>query len=149
MVVKPSELSVLDPTVGAVLTLTTCNPRLSASQRLVVQASLVGTAAPAPPTTLPPPVTTSTSTPASTSSTTSSTSTTAVLTRPSGEGLSGEGSATWPTVWWGALAALVALAAWLLARRFHWLVYLPAAPIFLVVLFVFYENVARLLPANI
>ena len=136
-VVKPSETSVLDPTVGAVLTLTTCNPRFSASQRLVVQASLMGTPAPAPPTTLPP-ATASGSSPSVT-----------VPARPAIEGLSGEGSATWPTVWWGALAALVALASWLLARRFHWLVYLPATPIFLVVLFVFYENVARLLPANI
>ena len=58
-------------------------------------------------------------------------------------------SSAWPTVLWGALAAFVALMTWLLARRFHWLVYVVGAPVFLLVLFVFYENIARLLPANI
>lgn len=39
---------------------------------------------------------------------------------------------------------------WLLGRLWRpvW-VYLLGAPVFLVVLFVFYENVSRLLPANI
>jgi sortase A len=40
-VVSPSDSAVLDPTPSPTLTLTTCNPRYSASQRLIVQATLV------------------------------------------------------------------------------------------------------------
>jgi sortase A len=40
-VVSPSDTAVLDPTPTPTLTLTTCNPRYSASQRLIVQAALV------------------------------------------------------------------------------------------------------------
>lgn len=48
-VVSPDDVSVLDPTPFAQLTLTTCNPRYSASSRLVVVARLAGRALPAPP----------------------------------------------------------------------------------------------------
>jgi sortase A len=41
--VDPSDVAVVAPTRTPMLTLTTCNPRYSASQRLVVQASLVST----------------------------------------------------------------------------------------------------------
>lgn len=41
IIVKPTELSVLNATPTATLTLTTCHPRFSASRRLVVHASLV------------------------------------------------------------------------------------------------------------
>ena len=127
--VAPDDFAVLDPTVGAQLTLTTCTPRFSASNRLVVVASLVGDPAPAPP---PPP-------PAGT------TPPTVAL-----AGLSGGRQAAWPTALWGAAAALVALLTWLAARRWRrWPAYVLGAPVFLVVLFVFYENVARVLPANI
>ncbi len=40
-VVSPSDVAVLDPTRGADLTLTTCNPRFWATTRLVVRAALV------------------------------------------------------------------------------------------------------------
>ena len=50
---------------------------------------------------------------------------------------------------WGLAAAAVALVAWLLGRKVARLFWFLGAPVFLVVLFVFYENVARLLPANI
>ena len=49
--VAPTDVAVVAPTSTPVLTLTTCTPRYSASQRLVVQASLVAdvlTGAPAP-----------------------------------------------------------------------------------------------------
>ncbi len=42
VVVEPTDVWVLEPRPGAWLTLTTCNPRFSASQRLVVFAELVG-----------------------------------------------------------------------------------------------------------
>jgi sortase A len=41
-VVSPGDIAVLDPTPWAQLTLTTCNPRFSASSRLVVVARLAG-----------------------------------------------------------------------------------------------------------
>jgi hypothetical protein len=44
----------------------------------------------------------------------------------------------------------VALATWFAARRWkRWPAYLAGGVVFLVVLFVFFENVSRLLPANI
>lgn len=51
VVVDPNDVSVLDPTPFAQLTLTTCNPRFSATSRLVVYARLQGRAGPveAPP----------------------------------------------------------------------------------------------------
>jgi len=39
--VAPTDVAVVAPTPTPMLTLTTCNPRYSASQRLVVQAKLV------------------------------------------------------------------------------------------------------------
>lgn len=45
-VVSPSDVGVLDPTRGAKLTLTTCNPRFWATTRLVVRADLVEHLAP-------------------------------------------------------------------------------------------------------
>ncbi len=45
-VVSPSDVAVLDPTNFAQLTLTTCNPKFSATSRLVVFARLIGPAEP-------------------------------------------------------------------------------------------------------
>src|SRR5439155_3147253 len=59
-VVSPSQTSVLNPSKDNLLTLTTCNPRYSASQRLVVVSELGSNPAPAPP------PTTTTSVPGST-----------------------------------------------------------------------------------
>ncbi|HEX2038888.1 MAG TPA: class E sortase [Acidimicrobiales bacterium] len=136
-VVKPSEVSVLDQTPDNRLTLTTCHPRFSARERLVVVAALKGEAAPAPPPGTPAP-------PADGS--TPTTLPTEELDQP---GLSGESASNWPTVLWGLLAAAVWFGAWLLARRWRpWPAYALGAPVFLVVLFVFFENVSRVLPAN-
>jgi sortase A len=49
LVVAPDDVSVLDATVTPQLTLTTCNPKYSAAQRLVVEARLVTPAAPVTP----------------------------------------------------------------------------------------------------
>ena len=136
-VVKPSEVSVLDPTPDNRLTLTTCNPRFSAAQRLIVVSDLIGAAAPAPPP-----------------------SATPVTPEPSDDeppratiddeaGLSGEGAARGPAVAWGLLAASIWVLAWVVSKRWRkWPAYLIAAPFFFLVLFVFFENFSRLLPAN-
>jgi sortase A len=132
---------VLDPTEDDRLTLTTCHPRFSAAERMIVIARLTsnpvnsqpkpagpaepGDAAPVDPA---PPA------------------------QPRAEltaGLSGESADKTPAILWGALAAAIWLAAWIFARVWRrWPAYAICAPVFFVVLFIFYENVARLLPAN-
>ncbi|MBV8980340.1 MAG: class E sortase [Acidimicrobiia bacterium] len=126
MNVDPSDVAVLDPTPDNRLTLTTCTPRFSAAQRLIVVSKLIGPAFDAPP---PQPTTVR------------------VLTKA---GLSGESEDKAPTIEWGLLAAVVFFGTWYMARRWRqWPAYLIGTPIFLFVLFFFFENVSRLLPANI
>jgi sortase A len=137
-VVKPTQNEVLTPSEENVLTLTTCNPRFSASQRLIVIAELTDNPAPAPPS---PPV---------------------VEPDPEDDepveapsladeaSVSGDDTAKLPAVLWGLLAALVWFVTRLLSRRWGRLpAYAMGVPVFVVVLFVFFENFARLLPANV
>jgi sortase A len=125
MNVDPHDVAVLDATPDNLLTLTTCTPRFSAAQRLIVVSRLIGTAKEAPP---PPPA--------------------APIVRKAG--LSGNQVAKGPAVQWGVMAALAFFGTWYIARRWRrWPAYLIGTPVFLFVLFFFYENVARLLPANI
>jgi sortase A len=134
LVVSPDAAEVLDPTDDNRLTLTTCNPRYSAAERLIVSAKLVTTpVAPAPlPEGAPAPPRTQ-------------------LAADGLAGLSGDSAARGPAVGWGILCAAVWLATWWLSRlwRKGWMAYLIGTPIFLGTLFVFFENFARLLPSNI
>ena len=126
MNVDPHAVQVLDPTPDNILTLTTCTPKFSAAQRLIVVSKLVGPATNAPP-------------PASTPE----------VTQIQG-GLSGKQAAKGPAIQWGLLAAVVFFGAWYLSHRWRrWPSYLIGTPVFLLLLYFFYENVARLLPANI
>ena len=128
-VVTPSQVEVLDPTEDNRLTLTTCHPRFSAAKRLIVVAELKGDAAVAPP----PP----------------DRSEPRGVTSIDDAGLSGESAARTPAILWGVAATAVWLVAWFVAKRFRKLVvYAVSVPVFLVVLFFFFENFARLLPAN-
>ena len=126
IVVRPNQSEVLDPTEDNRLTLTTCNPKYSAAQRLIVVAKLVTEAAPAP-----------------------------VSEPPASEtsldaGLSGDPSARWPALAWGMAAATAATCTQVGARYWRRLPsYVLGAPVFLATLFVFFENFARLLPANV
>jgi sortase A len=137
-VVKPNQTEVLNPTPTATLTLTTCNPKYSASQRLVVVADL----APG-----------QTATPATPSPTTA--------TAPGGkQSLPGEGSldaeaglasgrSKVPTILWGLLTALIGFGWWFAIRkRRHWISYAAGVVPFLVALFFFYAHLELLLPAN-
>ncbi len=142
MIVSPDASEVLDDTEDNRLTLTTCNPKYSAAQRLIVVAKL------ASPGIEPPPVVEGVTPP-----------TTAAPASLAGEdvageqlaGLSGDRAARGPAFAWGILAAAVALASWYLSNLWkrRWLAYVVGAPVFLAVLFMFFENFARLLPANV
>lgn len=127
IVVKPTQSEVLNPTADNRLTLTTCHPKYSAAQRLVVVGKLVTDSAPAVPTADPPKATASLD-----------------------AGLSGDPAARWPALAWGLAAATAAGCTQVGARYWRRVpAYVLGAPVFLVTLFVFFENFARLLPANV
>src|SRR5436305_3522269 len=83
MNVDPHDVAVLDPSPDNRLTLTTCTPRFSAAQRLIVVSKLIGLAVEAPP----PPA-----------------RTTRVLAKA---GLSGKQAAKAPAIQWGIVCAVV------------------------------------------
>jgi sortase A len=131
-IVRPSEVAVLNNTPDNRLTLTTCHPRFSASTRMIVTAKLIGAALPAPPPDTSKPVKEAT---------------------PKKAGLSGGTTARGPAVIWGLAFATLWAAAYgvrrFFGRKSRWIVW----PIALIpmgfTLFIFFENFARLLPANV
>jgi sortase A len=126
--VSPKNVSVLDATSNASLTLTTCNPKYSASERLIVKAVLDPGRSPKPAKPPPQPV-------ASRSSL--------------DDALSGRGEPRLPTLWFGLVAAAVGGLWWLVFHRYHrWTTWLMGGIPFAIVLFVFYYHLERLLPAN-
>ena len=138
-IVTPDEVSVLDDTPDSRLTLTTCHPMYSAAERLIIIAQLVGPPIDAP------------VAPVDSPATTTPPRTRELAAGQEPAGLSGAGAANRPAIAWGILAGSVWLAAWAIGRWTgrRWTAYIVGAPIFFVVLFVFFENVARLLPANV
>jgi sortase A len=128
LVVTPKEVSVLDPTTAATLTLTTCNPKFSATTRLVVQARLDPGSSPEPQVATPQPVASRASL---------------------DDALSGRGESKLPTLWWGLIAIAFGALWWLVFHRYHrWTTWFVGAIPFALVLFVFYYHLERLLPAN-
>ena len=137
--VTPEEVSVLDDTPDNRLTLTTCHPKYSAEQRLIVISRLTSAPIAAPEVAA---EASATPTPPR------SRELAAGIDRP---GLSGAGAANRPAIAWGIIAGSVWLAAWAIGRWSgrRWSAYIVGAPVFFVALFLFFENVARLLPANV
>ncbi|MFP5318398.1 MAG: class E sortase [Acidimicrobiia bacterium] len=131
-IVDPSAVEVLDPTEDNRLTLTTCHPKFSAAERLIIVARLMSDPTdtePPPPAARPPSL---------------------EGTREISAGLSGGRANKTPAILWGSLAAAIWLGAWLLGRFWRrWPAYAIGILPFLLVLYVFFENVARLLPANV
>ena len=135
-VVKPSQVEVLNPTPTPTLTLTTCHPKYSAKERLIVVSNL----APGQKATAPTP--------------------TATTVPPkdkeqelASEGLGDAGLASdrskVPTILWGVLTAAIGLGWWLTVRkRRHWTSYVGGVVPFLISLFFFYAHLELLLPAN-
>ena len=126
-VVRPNQSEVLDPTPDNRVTLTTCHPKYSAAQRLIVVGKLV-------------------TEPALPAASHSPPQDAASL----DAGLSGDPSARWPAFAWGLAAATAAACTRIGARYWRRVPsYLLGAPVFVATLFVFFENFARLLPANV
>ena len=132
LVVSPNDTSVVDNTTTPELTLTTCNPRFSASQRLVVHAAL--TTRPAP-TAAPPKAAPHAESVAATN-----------------DLAGGQGDWT-PALEQGLLSAFVITVVLVLARRRRsrpqrWIVYTVGGALSLVALFFFFGAVSPLLPAS-
>ncbi len=130
--VAPTDVAVLNPTTTATLTLSTCNPRFSATQRLIIKATLSGTWLPGD---------------ANASTTTTTTAPITPTTTPKQFVSSGSWAAA---ILWGIVTAAIGVGAALARRTWkRWWIYLVAAPIFVVALFLFFMAISPLLPASI
>jgi sortase A len=129
LIVDPKAgVTVLDPTPNATLTLTTCHPKFSASQRLVVKAVLNPATSPKPQKPAPIPVASRTSL---------------------DDALSGKTESKLPAVWWGFLTVALGGLWWLIFHRYQrWTTWIIGAIPFALLLFVFYYHLERLLPSN-
>jgi sortase A len=133
LIVSPDQVEVLDDFGDDRLTLTACHPKYSAAQRIIVVAALVGEAAPAP----------------ATAPAAGSVSDNGASAQTIDAGLGGGSANPWPAVMMGVACALIWTAAWLLGKLWNkWPAYAVGLPVFLVMLFFFFENFSRLLPAN-
>lgn len=141
-IVSPSAVEILDQDGANRLTLMACHPKYSAAQRIVVTASLVSN--PAPPTPIP----------VDASGSTEGT----VTFDASQDPLAGGDSRAWPAaIAWTLAAVAVWFATWFAGRLLRrrqggaWVWSLPpyvvGVPIFAVVLFMAFTDIARLLPA--
>ncbi len=131
-IVAPGDIAVVGPTPTPTLTLTTCNPRYSASQRLVVHAALTADTLYGP-------------TGAAGRAATSPASVHAVaLPTPSGSRVT--------AVLWGVVVAAVITAVWALALRTRGrrrgAVLVVGLVVWLATVYVFFEALAPLLPAQ-
>jgi sortase A len=134
-VVKPSQVEVLDTTPTPTLTLTTCHPKYSAKERLIVVAKLapgqkatVATPAPVP---------------------VEGEDEVAAGAGLGDGGHLASGRSKVTTILWGIVTFLIGLGWWLaIRRRRHWISYVAGIVPFFVALFFFYANLELLLPAN-
>jgi sortase A len=124
IIVNPNQTEVLDDVGDNRLTLTACHPKYSASERIIVFATLQGEPKPAPPRRVDAP-------------------------KPELNGLSGKRAPKLPVVMFALLCAAIWVAAWQVGNRWRkWPAYAIGLPFFLVALFFFFENFSRLLPSN-
>ncbi len=148
-IVDDSAVEVVDDQGDNRLTLTACHPKFSAAQRIIVSAKLVSAPAPELPSTTAVPLEAladedvdgeDIDEPAVAAAATDEN----VLT----ESLGWNTEETWPTVLWGAAAALVVLAGYLFGRAWQRLpAYVLITPVFLYVLWGCFTHLDKLLPA--
>lgn len=126
-IVSPGQVEVLEDKGDNRLTLTACHPKFSARERIVVVAQLAPDEVPRPP-----------AAPSGTE------------VRPVAiQDIDGDGAPALPAILLAALAGLVWLLAWLAGRRWRrWPAYVVAFPVFMVALFLFFEEFSRLLPSS-
>jgi sortase A len=130
VIVTPDRTDVLEYKFDNRLTLTACHPKYSAAERIVVSALLREPAAPARP--LP-----------------DAGEATAPSDLAAAESLDGQDHPKSPAIAWGLAAAMVWLAAWVVGRAWRpWPAYAISLPIFVIVLYGFFENFSHLLPAS-
>ena len=151
-IVSPNDVWVLDDAGDNRLTLTACHPKYSASQRIIVQAVLVEPPALTPKLVTRPaePVTDSVTAPSTTIATVPSEDDPVVVPREDLDaGLGGDGSHRWPAFFWGLAVAGMMIGVGRSTRRWgrarSWAT--SALPLLLVV-FVFFEHLDRMLPAR-
>ncbi len=126
LIVSPKQTEVLNPTADATLTLTTCNPKYSARERLVVQATLDLPHSPEP---------------AKSSVPKSRTRHLAI------DDLAGTRESRLPVIWWALIvAAIGGLWWWLFHRKPRWWVWVLGAIPFLALYAVFCFYLERVLP---
>lgn len=135
--VSPSDVAVVAPTADNQLTLTTCNPRYSASQRLVIKATLAAS---------------------SLASASTPTVTPAAHAHPvrGNAGAHSVGTpanpAWWPAALWGVLLVAAVVGLWSATHRMrrpgNLLVAVGGGLLCLVVVFFFFQSVTPLLPAS-
>lgn len=136
LVVKPTDVWVVENTPDAQLTLTTCNPKYSARERLVVKARLVVEESDAP-------------TAASEQPLDAGAGTGELVGDSLEAGLAGDLDSRGPALVWGIVAGAVGLGWWWSFRRWrHLATWLLGVGPFLAALFVFYVYLERLLPAG-
>lgn len=126
-IVRPSDVEVIADKGDNRLTLTSCHPKYSARERIIVSALLEEAPAPTPPTTAP------------------------VTEVTELDSIDGDARGSWtPVITWGALLAAIWLAFYAISRRWRrWPAYLLGAVPFGVVLFIWYGAIVELLPSNI
>jgi sortase A len=139
LIVKPTDVWVVDNTPGPELTLTACNPKGSAAQRIVIKAKLAPAKSAKPTKPRPLPVV----------ATGGNGKARAAEQAGLSEGLSGQTRSLEPSVVWGIIAALVGLGWWWTFRRWrHPYTWLIGVLPFLIALFPFYVYLERALPAG-
>jgi sortase A len=131
-IVDPTDVAVVDDTTTPQLTLTTCNPRFSASQRLVVHAALVASSLTHP-----------------------ATKPAVVVTKPKTTHvtLATESTGSWPVaILWGIAVAAIAILGWMATTRTKGgrraLVLIGGIVAWLVVVFFFFEALGPLLGSS-
>ena len=148
MIVSPNDVWVLDDAGDNRLTLTACHPKYSANERIIVQAVLV-----VPPALTPKLVSTPSAevgrAPVDTVAATTIADEPVVAREDLDAGLGGDGSHRWPAFLWGLIVAVFMIAIGRSTRRWgrvrSWA--FSAVPLLLVV-FVFFEHLDRMLPAR-
>ena len=159
IIVKPNQVEILEEKGDNRITLIACHPKYSAAERLILIGKLVGTPAPA----------LTGQAEAQDEAREQNTGDALAEGASIDGGLSGTAASKWPAVFWGLVAAAIWFVTWLIQtlirrrirsqaaegepptrakRLLTWTPYLVGVPIFMVALYVFFENFGRLLPGN-